>query len=82
MTGVQTCALPICFTPCLAAKHGVKLRETLYTVGQYDFVVSFEAPDDATVSRFLLAIAAQGNVRSTTMRAFSVDEMRGIVGKI
>jgi len=64
------------------AKHGVKIRETLYLMGQYDFLAVFEAPDEATVSRFLLAVGMQGNVRSVTLRAFSVEEMQGIVSKL
>jgi uncharacterized protein with GYD domain len=65
-----------------AAKQGVTIKDTYYTIGNYDFVVLAEAPDDATISRFLLSVAALGNVHSVTMRAFTVDEMSGIVGKL
>ena len=65
-----------------AAKQGVKIKEILYTVGQYDFVVICDAPDAETLSRFMLGTAVQGNVRTMTMRAFSVDEMKGILSQI
>jgi uncharacterized protein with GYD domain len=65
-----------------AGKHGVKIIETLYTIGPYDFVGIFEAPDEESLSRFMLAAASQGNVRSVTMRAFSVDEMKGILSQL
>jgi len=65
-----------------AAKYGVKIRETLYLMGQHDFLAVFEASDEESLSRFLLATGMQGNVRSITMRAFSVDEMKQILGKI
>jgi uncharacterized protein with GYD domain len=50
-----------------------------YTLGQYDGVIVFEAPDDETATRLLLAIGMLGNVRTVTMRAFSEEEMERIV---
>jgi len=50
-----------------------------WTMGPYDGIFLFEAPDDETASRVLLASAMQGNVRSTTMRCFSEEEMARIV---
>ena len=44
------------------------------TLGEYDFVVVAELPDAESVARVLLAVGAQGNVRTTTMRAFTEDE--------
>ena len=63
-------------------KFGVTVKEIFWTLGQYDLVTIFEAPDDASVSAFGLSIAAAGNVRTQTMRAFSKDEMNGILGKM
>jgi uncharacterized protein with GYD domain len=42
-------------------------------------VVILEAPSDEAVARFLLALGASGNVRSTTLKAFSEAEYRQIV---
>jgi uncharacterized protein with GYD domain len=50
-----------------------------WLLGQYDLMVIAEAPDDATVTRLLLATGALGNVRTITSRAFSEDEMEKIV---
>jgi uncharacterized protein with GYD domain len=50
-------------------------------MGAYDIIAVSEAPDDETASAFALTLASQGNLRMTTMRAFSDDEMRGIVAK-
>ena len=61
---------------------GVRLRETYWTVGPYDLLTIGEAPDEETLSAALLALAGQGNVRTTSLRAFSADEMRGIVQRI
>ncbi|MBI3965982.1 MAG: GYD domain-containing protein [Chloroflexi bacterium] len=38
-----------------------------------------EAPDDATVMTSLLGLCHQGNVRTTTMRAFGAAEMERIL---
>jgi uncharacterized protein with GYD domain len=40
-----------------------------------------EAPDDETLAAALLALGSQGNVRTSTLRAFSTDEMRGVISK-
>jgi uncharacterized protein with GYD domain len=48
-------------------------------MGQYDYIVIGEAPDDETMARVALAIAGQGNVRTQTFRAFDRSEMLGIV---
>jgi uncharacterized protein with GYD domain len=50
-----------------------------WTLGQYDLVFISEGPDDETLTRVLLQIGMQGNVRTTTMRAFSEEEMERIV---
>lgn len=58
---------------------GGRLIGIWWTLGQYDGVLIAEAPDDETVTRVLLAIGMQGNVRTATMRCFSEEEMARIV---
>jgi uncharacterized protein with GYD domain len=41
-----------------------------------------EAPDEETATAGLLAAAAAGNIRTTTMHAFTADEMRSIIERI
>lgn len=60
---------------------GVRFKDIYWTVGQHDLVAIVEAPDDETAAAALLSIAAQGNLRSTTLRAFSADEMRAVIAK-
>lgn len=50
-----------------------------WTMGQYDMVFVSEGPDDETAMRVAIATAMQGNVRTTTLKAFSEDEMEKIV---
>ena len=65
----------------LAGTFGGALKEIYWTLGPYDVVAVSEAPDDESATAFALALASQGNVRTTTMRAFSADEMRAIIAK-
>ena len=53
---------------------GGKLLAYHLTLGQYDAVVLIEAPDDATYATVVLSIAGGGNIRTTTLKAFSEEE--------
>ena len=66
----------------MGQKFGVTAKEFYWTLGSYDVVAIVDAPDDASVTAFGLAIGAGGNVRTQTMRAFSRDDMEGILGKL
>jgi len=65
-----------------AEKMGMKIVEEYWTMGAYDAVVVLEAPDDDTMSAFILKIGALGNVKGQTLRAFRRNEMKGILAKI
>src|ERR671916_598063 len=54
----------------IAEKHGLKLEQAYWTVGAYDMVTVFEAPNDEALSAHLLEIGSLGNVRTTTLRAY------------
>jgi uncharacterized protein with GYD domain len=65
-----------------AEKMGMKIIEEYWTMGAYDAVVVLEAPDDETMSAFILKVGSLGNVKGQTLRAFRRKEMEGILGKI
>ncbi len=66
----------------MAKKFGVTTKDIYWTLGSYDVVAIFDAPDDASMTALGLALGTAGNVRTQTLRAFSKDEMNGILGKI
>jgi uncharacterized protein with GYD domain len=66
----------------LAKKAGLTMKESYWTLGQYDVVAVFEAPDDDAMTAFSLSVAKLGNVKTQTLRAFSSKEMTGILGKM
>ena len=63
------------------ARRGVTIKDIYWTTGQYDIVTVIEAADDETAMAGLLRLVSQGNLRTTTMRAFGADEARGILEK-
>jgi uncharacterized protein with GYD domain len=65
----------------LGAKLGGMLKALYWTLGPYDLVAISEAPDDETATAVALMLSSQGDVRTTTMRAFDADEMRRIIAK-
>jgi uncharacterized protein with GYD domain len=64
-----------------AERIGGKL--TLYwTFGEYDLVCILEAPNDEAAMEFGLKVGSFGNVRTTTLRAFTEEEIARVVGKL
>jgi len=49
------------------------------TMGDCDFVLIYEAPDEAVAARFCLLLGRAGNVRTRTMKAFSERTFREVV---
>ncbi|MSP82991.1 MAG: GYD domain-containing protein [Alphaproteobacteria bacterium] len=63
----------------LAKKMGCEMTKFYMTIGTYDLVAIFNAPDDETMAKLALSIAATGNIRTTTLKAFSEPSYRTIV---
>jgi uncharacterized protein with GYD domain len=61
---------------------GVSVKQMYWTLGQYDQVCVFEAPDDETAASVLLTADMLGNIRTQTMRAFTTAEMDKILAKV
>ena len=66
----------------LAKKAGLAMKESYWTLGAYDVVAVFEAPDDESMTAFSLSVAKLGNVKTQTLRAFSSNDMAGILAKM
>ncbi|HYU19650.1 MAG TPA: GYD domain-containing protein [Chloroflexota bacterium] len=58
---------------------GAKLTAFYLTMGAYDQAAIVEAPDDETMARVALTLGSQGNVRTTTLKAFPRDEFEKLV---
>lgn len=65
----------------ILSKHGASFKDMYWTIGPYDVVAVIEAPDDESATAALLEIGAQGNIRTTTLRAFDRSEIEAIIKK-
>jgi uncharacterized protein with GYD domain len=66
----------------LGENFGCKLEHIWWTQGTHDMVSVITAPDEQAMAAYTLAVARLGNLRTTTLRAWSADEMREIVGRL
>jgi uncharacterized protein with GYD domain len=48
-------------------------------MGEYDLIITYDAPDDAVAARFALLLGKLGNVRTSSMKAFPEEAYRQIV---
>ena len=63
-----------------AEKLGIKVTGEYWTLGTFDGVIVFEAPDDATATAAMLHLSSQGNLRTQTARALDAAEMQKVLG--
>jgi uncharacterized protein with GYD domain len=58
---------------------GGEFRTLYMTMGDYDLVFVYEAPDDAVAARFTLMLGQLGTVRTRTLKAFPEAAYREII---
>jgi uncharacterized protein with GYD domain len=61
---------------------GGRILALYATMGQYDLVAIAEGPSDEVTLLQLLGLGMAGNVRTTTLKAFTMEEFAAIVGKL
>jgi uncharacterized protein with GYD domain len=61
---------------------GGEIKAFYLTTGPYDMLAVVEVPNDAVLAAHLLWLGSQGNLRTQTVKAFTEEEFRGIVGKL
>ena len=65
----------------MAEKMGLTVKGFYYTTGHYDAVSIVEGTEEA-VATALLKTASLGNVRGETLRGFTLEEAKKIIGNI
>jgi uncharacterized protein with GYD domain len=63
-----------------ASKAGATVEAQYWTTGSYDGALIFSAESESTALRCIAALAAAGNVRTQTLRAFDAKEFEAISG--
>jgi uncharacterized protein with GYD domain len=66
----------------LAEKSKCHLRDFYLTIGPYDMLAVMEAPDDETAAQYMLSLGADGNVRTTTMKALPESTYRKVISAL
>jgi len=64
----------------LAKDLGGEIKTVYMTQGSIDLVLVAEMPNNEKVAGFVLKLGSLGNVRTTTLKAYSEDEYRKIIG--
>ncbi|AYC33895.1 GYD domain-containing protein [Pseudomonas cavernae] len=65
----------------MAEGLGITVKAAYWTVGNYDLVLVVEGADEAATT-LLLKAGSLGNVRTQTLRGFSEQEIRRIIGNM
>ncbi|HEX9762190.1 MAG TPA: GYD domain-containing protein [Acidimicrobiia bacterium] len=63
----------------LVEQLGGEVKALVWTMGAYDLVAITEAPDDETAIAAALKVSSLGNVRTTTLRGFEMEEVDSII---
>ena len=61
---------------------GVKMTHFYLLMGRHDMLVIWEAESDEAMAKLALTIGRQGNVRTTTMKAFTEAQFREMLAEI
>ena len=61
---------------------GGEFKSFYLTMGDYDIVAVYEAPDDAVAARFNLQLGMVGNIRTRTLNAFPEAAYREIIASL
>lgn len=66
----------------LLVEMGGRFNTLYMTLGEYDIVAIYEAPDDAVAARFTLMLGQMGAVRTRTLKAFPEAAYREIINSL
>jgi uncharacterized protein with GYD domain len=61
---------------------GGDFKTVFLTMGDFDLVITYEAPDDAVAARFTLQLGMLGNTRTRTLKAFPETAYREIIASL
>lgn len=70
------------FKEMAESKYDVKVKEILWTLGQYDLIAITDALNEEKATALALSLGILGNVKTQTLRAFTAQEMSSIIAKI
>jgi uncharacterized protein with GYD domain len=66
----------------LIKAEGGAMKAFYMTMGEYDMVAIYEAPDDEAAARFTLQLGMTGTLHTKTIKAFPEADYRKIIGSL
>jgi uncharacterized protein with GYD domain len=66
----------------MGEKLGVEIKAAYLAMGKHDLVLLVEATSDDAMAKWVLSLAAKGNLRTHTMRVFPQEETDQIVAGV
>ncbi len=75
----ETCGRAAAFKT-MAKKLGIKVIGLYWTLGAFDGVIVFDAPDEETATAALLQVGSLGNIKTRTVRAYDAAEIQKVLG--
>jgi uncharacterized protein with GYD domain len=70
------------FITAKSAEFGLNVKTTLWLLGEYDLLIVAEVPNEVMATAAVVSLAKAGNLQTSTMRAFTADEMKEILTKV
>ena len=61
---------------------GGEIKSVFLTMGEYDLIAVYEAPDDAVAARFAFQLGQLGYIRTRTLKAFPEAAYREIIASL
>ena len=65
-----------------ATKAGATVKELYWTLGSYDGVVIFDAPNDEIAASLIMGLGSRGSTQTQTLRAFNREEIQSILSRV
>jgi uncharacterized protein with GYD domain len=65
-----------------AEQAGASVKDVYWTLGNYDGVLIFEAPDEQTATALMLNLGSKGNVHTQTLTAFNDEQIKSILDRV
>ena len=66
----------------VAERIGGRVLSAYVTTGQYDVIATLDMPNGEAMAKFVLAITAAGNTRTTTVQAFPIEEFAKLAAEM
>lgn len=64
------------------AQAGGTVESVFWTIGPYDGMFVFDAPDEATASALVLGLGSSHDVETCMLRAFDASEFKSVLEKM